>query len=184
MFPSKEQAETVFKKYTQDPALLRHGYQVAGVMEHLAYFWDQPQEATKWAIVGLLHDLDYEQFPQEHCQKVEELLQENQISDSELIRAIQSHGYGMCSQVKPESLMEKNLYAIDELTGLIYAVSLMRPSKSFDDLETKSVKKKFKDKSFAAGVDRKIITDGAAMLEIELEKLMQEVILGLRKLEK
>ena len=136
-------------------------------------------EADFWETVGILHDLDFEMYPDEHCIKSQEIMKSLDLDDR-LIRATASHGYGICVDIKPEHEMEKVLFAADELTGLIGAVAVMRPSKSVDDLEVSSVKKKFKDKKFAAGCDREVIKSGAEMLGWELEKLMEQTILAMR----
>jgi len=137
-------------------------------------------DEQKWGIVGLLHDLDYERFPEEHCKRSQELLEERGWPE-EYVRAIVSHGWGICNDVEPQTRMEKTLYAVDELTGLITAVALIRPSKSVTDLEAKSVMKKWKDKSFAAGVNRSIIEKGTAILGVELQDLVADVIMGMRE---
>ena len=146
-------------------------------MRHFARMLGEDEE--KWGVIGLLHDLDYQRFPEQHCTKAREILTERGV-DEEYIHAIQSHGYGLCSDVKPEHVMEKVLYTIDELTGLINATAIMRPSKSVLDLELKSVKKKYKDRSFAAGVNREVIEKGAAMLGMSLDDVITETIAGMR----
>jgi len=138
------------------------------------------EDEEKWGIIGLLHDLDYELFPEHHCKKTQEILEEKGWP-GDYIRAIVSHGWGICSDIEPETNLEKTLYSIDELTGLINAVAIVRPSKSVADLETKSVMKKWKDKSFAAGANRSVIEKGAAMLDMELKDLVTEVISGMRE---
>jgi predicted hydrolase (HD superfamily) len=138
------------------------------------------KDEEKWGVIGLIHDLDYEQFPEEHCRKSEEILKENGWPD-DYIRAVVSHGWGICSDVEPQTELEKVLYAIDELTGLVVTTALIRPSKSILDVKTKSVKKKWKDKRFAAGVDRSIIEKGAQMLGMELTDLMTDTIMGMRE---
>jgi len=138
------------------------------------------EDEDKWGVVGLVHDLDYEQFPDQHCKKTEEILRENNWPE-EYIRAVISHGYGICTDVEPTTEMEKVLYAIDELTGLVVTTALVRPSKSLMDLKAKSVKKKWKDKRFAAGVDRSIIQNGCQMLGVELSDLISDTILGMRE---
>ncbi len=149
------------------------------VMRHFARARGGNEE--KWGIVGLVHDLDWDQFPEEHCKKTEEILREKTWPE-EYIRAVISHGWGICNDVKPESEMEKVLYAVDELTGLLTTAALVRPSKSVMDLEAKSVKKKWKDKRFAAKIDRSIIDRGAEMLGMERGELISETILGMREI--
>jgi putative nucleotidyltransferase with HDIG domain len=180
MRPDRARAERILREYTESEALARHAWQVAAVMRYLAR--QAGEEAELWEVVGLLHDLDYEKFPEQHCVKVREILESKGI-DEEIIRAVVSHGWGLCSEVEPKSQMEKTLYAVDELTGLIYAASLMRPSKSVLDMEAKSVKKKFKDKAFAAKVDREVIKKGAALLEVELEELIAMTLEGMKEAE-
>jgi len=138
------------------------------------------EDEEAWGIIGLVHDLDYERFPEQHCKKSQEILEERSWP-REYIRAIVSHGWGICSDVEPQTNMEKTLYAVDELTGLITAVAIVRPSKSMADLEAKSVMKKWKDKSFAAGVNRSVIEEGTAMLGMELTDLVGDVIMGMRE---
>lgn len=174
---SREEAWGLLCEYTKTPALQKHALAVEAVMRHFAGLEGQGEEA--WGVTGLLHDLDYEKFPEEHCKKAAEIMRARGIGDF-YIRAVCSHGYGICSDVKPESKMEKVLYTIDELTGLVNALCLMRPSKSVLDLEVKSLKKKFKDKSFAAGVNRQTILDGCEMLGMSLDDVMRETIAGMR----
>ena len=138
------------------------------------------EDEEKWGIVGLVHDLDYERYPEQHCKKVQEILEERGWPE-EYIRAIVSHGWGICSDIEPETGLEKTPYAIDELTGLVTAVAIIRPSKSVADLEAKSVMKKWKDKAFAAGVNRSVIEQGVAMLGVELGDLVTDVIMGMRQ---
>ena len=176
--PTREEAWEWLCAYNESDSLRRHGLAVEGVMRHFARLAGEDEEF--WGVVGLLHDLDYERYPQEHCTKVREILTEQGV-DEEYIHAIASHGWGLCSDVEPVERMEKVLYATDELTGLITAAALMRPSHSVMDLELKSVKKKFKDKRFAAGVDRDVITKGAEMVGMPLDDLIQETILGMRE---
>ena len=154
MFPSREEAWQLLKEYNQDEHLINHALAVEGVMRHFATLYNE--DAEKWGVVGLLHDLDYERYPKEHCEKVIEIMKDRNL-DEELIHAVVSHGYGLVNNVKPENNMEKVLYTIDELTGLINATAIMRPSKSVLDLGVKSVKKKFKSNGFAAGVNREVI---------------------------
>ena len=176
--PTYDEALSLFKEFNQDESLLKHAYSVEGVMRYMARKAGEDEE--KWGIVGLVHDLDYERFPEQHCSKVKEILEERGWSE-EYIRAIVSHGWGICSDVEPQSKMEKTLYTIDELTGLISAVALVRPSRSVADLEARSVMKKWKDKAFAAGVNRSVIEKGTAKLEMELKELVADVIMGMRQ---
>ncbi len=175
--PNREEALALLKRYNESDALIKHGMAVESVMRHYAEKYGEDIE--KWGVTGLLHDLDYEKYPDQHCVKVREILQEEGI-DEEIIRAVASHGWGICSDLEPQSLMEKTLYTVDELTGLVNAAVLMRPDKSVMNLEVKSLKKKFKSKSFAAGVDREIIKKGCEMLNLELSDVMEDVILGMR----
>lgn len=176
--PTYDEALSLFKEFNKSESLLKHAHSVEGVMRYMARKKGEDEE--KWGIIGLTHDLDYERFPEQHCQKSREILQERGWPE-EYIRAIISHGWGICNDVEPETEMEKTLYAVDELTGLITAVAIIRPSKSVADLEAKSVMKKWKDKSFAAGVNRPVIEKGAAMLGIELRELVTDVIMGMRE---
>ena len=174
--PTRDDALALLKEYNGD-ALVIHGLAVEGAMCHFAQ--KAGEDVKTWGIVGLLHDLDYERFPDEHCHKTQEILHRHGY-DEIIIRAIMSHGWGICTDVEPLTSMEKTLYAVDELTGLITACALVRPSKSVLDLEVSSVKKKFKQKSFAAGASRDVIQKGAMMLEMELEVLIDEVIQSMR----
>ncbi len=176
--PTREEAFNLLKKYNQTESLIKHGLAVEGVMRYCARKHDADEE--QWGIIGLIHDLDYEQFPDQHCKKAEEILKENDWPE-EYIRAVVSHGWGICSDVEPQSEMEKVLYAIDELTGLVTTTALVRPSKSVLDMKAKSVKKKWKDKRFAAGVDRSIIEKGAEMLGVQISDLIQDTIMGMRE---
>ncbi len=173
----REKALELLKEYNQTESLVNHGLAVSGVMSHFAGL--EGEDPEYWGLVGLLHDLDYEKYPDQHCVKVVEILTANGY-DQAFINSIVSHGYGICSEVEPTHQMEKILYAIDELTGLITACAYMRPSKSVNDLEVKSVKKKFKTQSFAAGVNREVVTKGAEMAGYSLDDLMKETILGMR----
>jgi putative nucleotidyltransferase with HDIG domain len=175
--PTREEALVLLKQYNKNESLLKHALAVEGVMRYMARKRGEDEE--KWGIIGLIHDLDYEQFPDQHCKKTEEILRENEWPE-EYIRAAVSHGWGICSDLKPDSEMEKVLYAIDELTGLVVTSALVRPSKSVMDMKAKSVKKKWKQKQFAAGVDRSIIEKGAEMLGVELSELITDTILGMR----
>ena len=176
--PTREQAFNLLKKYNKNENLIKHALAVEGVMRYFARKREDDEE--KWGIIGLIHDLDYEQFPEEHCRKTEEILKENNWPQ-EYIRAVISHGWGICTDVEPKTELEKVLYAIDELTGLVVTTALVRPSKSVMDLKTKSVKKKWKDKRFADGVDRSIIDKGAQMLGMERTELITETIMGMRE---
>lgn len=172
--PTMEEAQQLLEAYNSDEFLLRHGKIVSGIMGHFATKHD-PDRVEFWKVVGLLHDLDFEKFPEEHCKRTEAILKENGL-DEELIRAIVSHGYGICTDVKPELIMEKYLFATDELSGLIGATAIMRPSKSLSDLGVKSVMKKFKTPSFAKGCSRDVIAQGAEMLGLEVRDLVEETI--------
>ena len=176
--PTREEAWGLLTEFNQSESLIKHALCVEGVMRYMARKKGEDEE--KWGIIGLVHDLDYEGFPEQHCKKTPEILRERGWPE-DYIRAAVSHGWGICSDVEPKSEMEKILYAIDELTGLVTAVALVRPSKSVMDLTPKSVKKKWKDKAFAAGVDRSIIEKGAAMLGVERSALFEDVIMGMRE---
>lgn len=176
--PTREEAYKLLTKYNKNEGLIKHALAVEGVMRYFAS--KRGEDAEKWGIIGLVHDLDYEQFPDEHCRKTEEILKENSWPP-EYIRAVVSHGWGICSDVEPQTELEKILYAVDELTGLVVTTALVRPSKSVMDLKAKSVKKKWKDKRFAAGVDRSIIERGAKMLGIELTDLITDTIMGMQE---
>lgn len=179
---NREQALTLLKKYNHEPFHLKHALTVEGVMRWYAVELGFGEEADFWATVGLLHDIDFEMYPEQHCVKAPELLAEAGVGER-MIHAIVSHGYGLCADVKPEHMMEKVLFATDELTGLIGAAALMRPSKSLIDMETSSVKKKFKDKAFAAGCSRDVIRQGAEMLGWDLNDLFEKTILAMRACE-
>jgi len=176
--PTREEALSLLKRYNTSQSLIKHAYAVEGVMRYMAKKHNGDQET--WGIVGLIHDLDYEQFPDQHCIKTEEILKENDWP-KDLIRAVVSHGWGICTDVKPETTMEKVLFAVDELTGLVTTSALVRPSKSVMDIKAKSVKKKWKDKRFAAKVDRSIIQKGADMLGVEVGDLITDTIMGMRE---
>lgn len=180
---TREKAWNLLRKYNKEEFHLKHALTVEGVMKYFAKELGYEEEKEMWGIVGLLHDLDFEMYPEEHCIKSQEIMKENGI-DETIIRATASHGYGLTVDIKPEHQMEKILYATDELTGLIGAVTLMRPSKSTMDLELKSVKKKFKDKKFAAGCSRDVISNGAEMLGWSLDELIDRTILAMRSCEK
>ena len=176
--PTREEAFELLKRYNKTDSLIKHALAVEGVMRYMAR--KRGQDEDVWGVVGLIHDLDYEQFPEEHCRKTEEILRRHHWPES-YIRAVVSHGWGICTDVEPRSEMEKVLYAVDELTGLVVTTALVRPSKSVLDLKAKSVKKKWKDKRFAAGVDRSIIQNGAEMLGVELGELITDTIMGMRE---
>ncbi len=176
--PNREEAYALLTRYNQSDSLIKHALTVEGVMRYFAR--KRGENEGKWGIIGLVHDLDYEQYPEQHCKKSEEILRENHWPE-EYIRAVISHGWGICSDVEPQSELEKTLYAVDELTGLVVTTALVRPSKSVLDVEAKSVKKKWKDKRFAAGVDRSIIEKGAQMLGMEVTDLITDTIMGMRE---
>lgn len=177
--PTRDEAMALLKKYNSDSFHLKHAQIVSGVMEYFARELGFGDEAEFWGIVGLLHDLDFEQYPEQHCIKEQELMREEGL-DETIIHAAASHGYGITVDIEPEHTMEKVLYATDELTGLIGAVAIMRPSKSVDDLELKSVKKKYKTTNFAAGCSREVIDRGAQMLGWSLDELIERTILAMR----
>lgn len=175
--PSRNDAMELLKIYNKSDGLIRHALAVEGVMGHFADKFGEDKEM--WQVIGLVHDLDYEQYPEAHCTKSREILEAHGWPES-YIRAVVSHGWGICSDVKPETRLEKTLYAVDELTGLIASAVLVRPSRSVLDIKVKSVNKKWKDKSFAAGVDRGVIQRGAEMLGMERADLITETIMGMR----
>lgn len=179
---TREQAVSLLKMYNREPFHLLHGLTVEGVMRWYAQELGYGADAAFWGTAGLLHDVDFEQYPEQHCPKAPELLAEIG-AEPELVHAICSHGYSRCSDVKPEHEMEKVLYAVDELTGLIGAAARMRPSKSVSDMEVSSLKKKFKDKKFAAGCSRDVIREGAEFLGWELDKLLDQTIQAMRSCE-
>ncbi len=176
--PTREEAWKLFKKYNETASLTKHALAVEGVMRYMARKYGEDEE--KWGLIGLVHDLDWEKFPEIHCQKTEEILRSEKWP-GEYIRAVMSHGWGLVTDVKPESLLEKILFTIDELTGLVATSALVRPSKSVLDMGAKSVKKKWKDKRFAAGVNRGIIEKGAEMLGMELSEIINDTIMGMRE---
>lgn len=178
--PTRDDAYRLLTEYNQSESLLRHARAVEGVMRFFAR--KRGGDENLWGIIGLVHDLDYERFPDQHCKKSSEILKAHDWPE-ELIRAVVSHGWGLCSDVEPQTDLEKVLYTIDELTGLVAAAALVRPSKSTMDLEVKSVKKKWKDKLFAAGVNREVIEVGARLLGVELDEIIQDTILGMREVE-
>ena len=176
--PDRKKAFELLRKYNSSDSLVKHALAVESVMRHFAEL--KGEDAEKWGIIGLVHDLDYEQYPQQHCTKTREIL-ESENWPEEYIRAVVSHGWGICSDVEPQSFMEKVLYTIDELTGLVATTAMVRPSKSVLDTTSKSVMKKWKDKRFAAGVDRSVIENGAGMLGMELDAVITETIEGMKK---
>jgi putative nucleotidyltransferase with HDIG domain len=175
--PNRQEAYELLCKYNSNESLIRHALAVEAVMRYMARKHGEDEEI--WGIIGLVHDLDYEQFPDEHCRKSPEFLREAGWPE-EYIRAVVSHGWGLCSDVEPVSVLEKTLYAIDELTGLVTTFALVRPSKSVLDMEASSVKKKWKDTRFAAGVNREVIEKGAALLGTDLTQLITDTIMGMR----
>jgi putative nucleotidyltransferase with HDIG domain len=175
--PTRDEALALLKRFNQNQSLIKHALAVEGVMRYCAR--QRGADEEKWGIVGLVHDLDYEQYPDQHCTKSREILEAENWPE-EYIRAVVSHGWGLCSDVKPESEMEMVLFAIDELTGLVATTALVRPSKNVMDVKPKSVKKKWKDKRFAAGVDRSIIDKGAEMLGVERNDLIEATIKGMQ----
>ena len=179
---NRQEALELLKKYNKEPFHIQHGLTVEGVMRWYAQNLGYGNEADYWATVGLLHDIDFELYPDEHCKKAPELLKDGGLSD-DFINSVCSHGYGLCSDIEPKHEMEKVLFAVDELTGLIGAAAIMRPSKSVMDMETKSLKKKFKDKRFAAGCSRDVIEQGAERLGVELDKLFADTREAMRSCE-
>lgn len=179
---TREEAINLLKEYNKEPFHILHGLTVEGVMRWYAKELGYAQEEDYWGLVGLLHDIDFELYPEEHCKKAPELLKKGNVSE-EMIYSICSHGYGICSDLEPKHEMEKVLFATDELTGLIGAAARMRPSKSVTDMELSSLKKKFKDKKFAAGCSRDIIKTGAERLGWELDTLLEKTILAMRSCE-
>ncbi|HOO45023.1 MAG TPA: HDIG domain-containing protein [Deltaproteobacteria bacterium] len=176
--PSREEALELLHEYNKSDNLRKHAYAVEAVMRYIARKTGEDEEM--WGVIGLIHDLDYERFPQEHCTKTRQILEEHEWPQ-EYVRAVVSHGWGICSDVEPETRLEKTLYTIDELTGLVAASALVRPGKSVLDLTAKSVKKKWKSPAFAAGVDRSVITRGAEMLGIDVSELITDTIMGMRE---
>jgi len=177
---NREDAYKLLKKYNKEPFHIEHGLTVEGVMRYFAK--ENGEDEEYWGIVGLLHDVDFELYPEEHCKKAPELLKEIDMPE-DMVKAICSHGYGLVSNIKPERFMEKILFSTDELTGLIGAAARMRPSRSVQDMELSSLKKKFKDKKFAAGCSRDVIRQGAEMLGWELDILLEKTILAIRSCE-
>ena len=176
--PTRDEAWELLNEYNTNPGLIKHALAVEAVMRYMARKRGQDEET--WGVVGLVHDLDYERFPNQHCKKTEEILRERGWPEG-LVRAVVSHGFGLCTDVEPQTEMEKVLYAIDELTGLVVATALVRPSRSVMDMAAKSVRKKWKDKAFAAGVNRAVIEDGARRLGMDLSDLITDTIMGMRE---
>lgn len=172
---TREEAYSLLTEFNKEPFHLQHALTVEGVMRYFAKELGYADEEDFWGTVGLLHDLDFELYPEQHCVKCVEIMRERGL-DERLIHAVASHGFGICSEVEPEHQMEKVLFATDELTGLIGAAALMRPSKSVRDMELKSLKKKYKDKKFAAGCSRDVISKGAEMLGWELDELLEKTL--------
>jgi predicted hydrolase (HD superfamily) len=179
--PTRDSAFALFKKFNTSDSLLRHALSVEGVMRYMARKFGEDEE--KWGIIGLIHDLDYEMYPEQHCIMTEKILKENNWPD-EYIRAVLSHGWGLATDIEPLTLLEKTIYAVDELTGLVATSALVRPSKSVLDMEARSVRKKWNDKKFAAGVDRSVIEKGAEMLGVSLDELITDCIMGMRMVAK
>ncbi|MCU0474362.1 MAG: HDIG domain-containing protein [Bacteroidales bacterium] len=177
VYPTRESALDLFRKFNRSESLLKHALSVEGVMRYMARKAGEDEE--KWAIIGLIHDLDYEIYPDQHCTMTKKILEENMWPE-EYIRAVMSHGWGLATDTEPLTLLEKTIFAIDELTGLVATSALVRPSKSVLDMEARSVKKKWNDKKFAAGVDRAVIEKGAAMLGVSLDDLISDCIMGMR----
>jgi predicted hydrolase (HD superfamily) len=175
--PTREAALELFKKYNKTESLLKHALSVEGVMKYMAA--KSGEDEVKWGIIGLIHDLDYEMYPDKHCIMTEKILRDNEWPE-EYIRAVLSHGWGLASDIEPLTLLEKTIYAVDELTGLVATSALVRPSKSVIDMEARSVKKKWNDRKFAAGVDRSVIEKGAEMLGVTLDELITDCIMGMR----
>jgi predicted hydrolase (HD superfamily) len=176
--PTRREALELLHRYNESDSLRKHACAVEGVMRYIARKRGQDEE--KWGVIGLIHDLDYEKFPSEHCKKTGEIMREHGWPE-EYIRAAVSHGWGICSDVEPQTEWEKYLYAVDELTGLVVTTALIRPSKSVLDVQLKSVKNKWKDKRFAAGVNRSVIEKGAEMLGISLDELIDDTIKGMQE---
>ncbi len=176
--PTREEALELFKKYNESQSLTKHAYAVEAVMRHFARLYGEDED--KWGVIGLIHDLDYEKYPEQHCTMTEKILKEEGWPE-DYIHAVMSHAWGICTDVEPEHKMEKILFATDELTGLITTSVLVRPDKNIHNLKLKSVKKKWKDKRFAAKIDRGIIQKGADMLEMPLDELIEETIKAMQE---
>lgn len=176
--PTREDALALLQEYNGSIALINHARSVEAAMRYMAR--KRGEDEDEWGVVGLIHDLDYERFPEQHCHRTREILEASNWPES-YVRAVVSHGWGICTDVEPRTQLEKTLYAVDELTGLVAASALVRPSRSVRDLEVKSVRKKWKQKAFAAGVDRGIIERGAELLGVELNELIADVIAAMRE---
>jgi len=176
--PTHDEALELLKKYNKTESLLKHAFAVESVMRYMAK--KSGEDVEKWGIIGLIHDLDYEMYPEQHCTMTEKILKDNSWPE-EYIRAVLSHGWGLASDIKPISKLEKTIYAVDELTGLVATSALVRPSKSVMDMEARSVKKKWNDRKFAAGVNRSVIEKGAEMLGVSLDDLITDCIMGMRE---
>jgi len=176
--PTRDGALALLTQYNENEALIKHALAVEAVMRYCAR--KRGQDEQMWGVIGLVHDLDYERFPEQHCHKSAEILREHRWPE-EYIRAVLSHGWGICTDVQPQTDLEKTLYAMDELTGLVAATALVRPSRSVLDMAAKSVKKKWKEKSFAAGVNREVIEKGAQMLGTDVNALIEDAIMGMRE---
>lgn len=176
--PTREEAYELLTKYVENDSQIKHALAVEATMVHFAQLFDEDPE--KWGVIGLIHDLDYDKYPEEHCKVTEQILREEGWPE-DYIRGVMSHGWKLCTDVEPKEKMEKVIYTIDELTGLVAATALMRPSKSIMDMEAKSVKKKWGQKSFAAGVNRDVIAEGAEMLGMDIKEVIHETIMGMRK---
>jgi len=176
--PSRQEALALLREYNKNDNLIKHALAVEAVMRYCARKRGQNEET--WGVIGLVHDLDYEQFPDQHCRKSAEILRSRGWPE-EYVRAVVSHGWGICTDIEPQTELEKTLYAVDELTGLVAATALVRPSKSVMDVKVKSVKKKWKDKAFAAGVNREVIAKGAEMLGVEVSELIDDTIKGMQE---
>jgi len=181
MIPTREDAWILLSRYNKSGSLLKHALSVEAAMRHFASLYDEDVE--KWGVIGLIHDLDYEQYPDQHCTMTKKILEEEHWPE-EYIHAVVSHGWGICSDTEPTHIMEKVLFTIDELTGLVTASVLIRPSKSIYELELKSVKKKWPLKNFAAGANREVIEKGAAMVGKDLDFIIQETINGMKQVAK
>jgi putative nucleotidyltransferase with HDIG domain len=179
LVPNREQAFALLKEFNSNESLIKHALAVEATMRYFARKRGEDEE--KWGVIGLIHDLDYEKYPEQHCQVTRRLLEEHGWP-AEYVRAVMAHGWGIVTDVEPQSELEKVIYTIDELTGLVVTTALVRPSKSLMDLETSSVKKKWKDKRFAAGVSREVIEKGAAMLGMPLDDVIHDTIYGMREI--